>query len=123
MKPHLVIYLDVPVKIVKERIQKRNDANEVKSTVFTEAYLNDIENIYKQQYLKDISTHAELLVYDWSDFGETEVVVEDIERIQFDRFEKHDPKMKDWRLPPQEWAWCEARMRYVSPGFLIIPTS
>jgi NADH dehydrogenase (ubiquinone) 1 alpha subcomplex subunit 10 len=111
MKPHLVIYLDVPVKEVQNRLKKRNLDHEVKSKVFTETYLQDIENNYKQQYLKDISSHAELLVYDWSNYGESEVVVEDIERIDFDRFEKHDPKMKDWRLPPQEWAWCEARMK------------
>lgn len=40
-----------------------------------------MEQVYKQQYLKDISQHAELLVYDWSEPGETEVIVEDIERI------------------------------------------
>lgn len=72
-----------------------------------------MERFYKQHFLKDISTHAELLVYDWSNYGETEVVVEDIERIDFDRFDKHDPKMKDWRLP-KEWDWCEKRMRYAN---------
>lgn len=113
MKPHLVIYLDVPVNVVKDRIKKRGVDYESKSKVFTTEYLTDMESIYKQQYLKDISQHAELLVYDWSDFGETEVVVEDIERIDFDRFDKHDPKMKDWRIP-QEWDWCEQRMLYTN---------
>lgn len=42
------------------------------------------------------STHAELLVYDWSNEGDVEVVVEDIERIDFNRFDEQDPKMKDW---------------------------
>jgi NADH dehydrogenase (ubiquinone) 1 alpha subcomplex subunit 10 len=111
MKPHLVIYLDVPVKVVKDRIKKRGIDYEVKSSVFSDEYLGNMENIYKQQYLKDISQHAELLVYDWTEPGETEVIVEDIERIDFDRFDKHDPKMKDWRLP-QEWDWCERRMLY-----------
>lgn len=113
MKPHLVIYLDVPVNVVKDRIKKRGVDYESKSKVFTTEYLTDMETVYKQQYLKDISQHAELLVYDWSDFGETEVVVEDIERIDFDRFDKHDPKMKDWRIP-QEWDWCEQRMLYTN---------
>lgn len=31
----------------------------------------------------------------------------------FGRFEKHDKKLKDWRLP-KEWDWCETRMRYTS---------
>jgi len=39
-----------------------------------------------------------------------EVVVEDIERIDFDSFDKYDPKMKDWRLH-NEWAWNTARIR------------
>jgi NADH dehydrogenase (ubiquinone) 1 alpha subcomplex subunit 10 len=47
-------------------------------------------------------------MYDWSDHGDVEVVVEDIERIDFDRFEKHDPKMKDWRIP-KEWEWADKR--------------
>lgn len=110
MKPHLVIYLDVPATTTKDRIKARNVDYEAKSKVFSEEYLMDVESIYKQQYLKDISTHAELLVYDWSNGGETEVVVEDIERINFDRFDKHDSKMRDWLLE-KEWDWCEQRMK------------
>lgn len=72
-----------------------------------------METFYKQEYLKDISIHAELLVYDWSSGGETEIVVEDIERIDFDKFEidPHNKKMKDWRFP-LEWDWCEARIKF-----------
>lgn len=72
-----------------------------------------MENIYKQQYLKDISVHAELLIYDWSAYGESEVVVEDIERMDFDQFEK-DPqnkKMKDWRFYDENEA-CATRIKY-----------
>jgi NADH dehydrogenase (ubiquinone) 1 alpha subcomplex subunit 10 len=111
LKPHLVVYLDVPASKVKENLKKRNVDHEQKSTVFTEQYINDMESFYKQRYLKEITQHAELLVYDWSNGGEPEVVVEDIERIDFDRFDHYDPKMKDWRLP-DEWAWCELRMRW-----------
>ncbi|XP_058118619.1 NADH dehydrogenase [ubiquinone] 1 alpha subcomplex subunit 10, mitochondrial [Anopheles ziemanni] len=113
MKPHLVIYLDVPVNVVKDRIKKRANPAEVGSKALTDQYLKDIETIYKQQYLKEISTHAELLIYDWSDYGETEVVVEDIERIDFDRFDKDDPKMRDWVLENEE-DWTEARCRYMN---------
>ncbi|XP_075155163.1 NADH dehydrogenase (ubiquinone) subunit ND-42 [Haematobia irritans] len=113
LRPHLVIYLDMPVDVVKQRIKERNNDYEVKSPVFTDAYLRDMEHIYKQQYLKDIATHAELLIYDWTAGGETEVVVEDIERIDFEKFDE-DPmekKMKDWRFP-NEGEWCEARINY-----------
>lgn len=111
LKPHLVIYLDVPVSKTKENIKKRAIDYEMNSKVFTDQYLGDMETIYKQRYLKEITQHAELLVYDWTNGGETEVVVEDIERIDFDRFDHYDPKMKDWRLHT-EWEWCEMRMRF-----------
>ncbi|XP_050092063.1 NADH dehydrogenase [ubiquinone] 1 alpha subcomplex subunit 10, mitochondrial [Anopheles aquasalis] len=118
MKPHLVIYLDVPVNVVKDRIKKRSHPAETGSKALTDQYLKDIELIYKQQYLKDIGTHAELLIYDWSDYGETEVVVEDIERIDFDRFDKDDPKMRDWVLENEE-DWTEARSRYMNKPDLL----
>lgn len=81
MKPHLVIYLDVPVETVKQRIKERNIDYEVNSKALTDKYLQDIDTVYKQKFLKDVSIASELLVYDWSSGGETEVVVEDIERI------------------------------------------
>lgn len=55
------------------------------------------------------STHSELLIYDWSSYGDVEVVIEDIERINFDKFNKYDTKMDDWKLPC-EWDWNTARM-------------
>lgn len=113
MKPHLVVYLDVPVAEVKNRIKKRNIAYEANSKVLTDDYLKTFEGVYKQQYLKDISTHAELLVYDWSNYGDVEVVVEDIERIDFDRFEKDETKMRDWRFWHEE-DWNAARMLYTN---------
>ena len=82
LKPHLVIYLDVPVPQVKQNIKKRNNPIEAASPVFkTDKFLNDMERNYKQDFLKEVSEHAELLVYDWSNGGEVELVIEDIERI------------------------------------------
>lgn len=81
MKPQLVIYLDVPVETVKKNIKERNIDYEVNSKALTDKYLTDIDSIYKQKFLKEVNIASELLVYDWSSGGETEVVVEDIERI------------------------------------------
>ncbi|XP_037935618.1 NADH dehydrogenase [ubiquinone] 1 alpha subcomplex subunit 10, mitochondrial [Teleopsis dalmanni] len=113
MQPHLVIYLDCPVDVVKQRIKARNLDYEVNSKVFTDDYLKDMEFYYKQHFLKKMSIHAELLIYDWTSGGESEVVVEDIERINFGTFEidRHNKKMKDWRIP-LETEWCEARTKY-----------
>lgn len=113
LKPHLVIYLDMPVDVVQKQIKARNIEHEVKSKALTDSYLSDLEVLYKQQYLKEIAGHAELLIYDWSAGGETEVVVEDIERINFEQHETdpHNKKMLDWRFP-LESEWCEARIKY-----------
>ncbi|RZB38886.1 NADH dehydrogenase [ubiquinone] 1 alpha subcomplex subunit 10, mitochondrial [Asbolus verrucosus] len=104
LRPHLVIYLDVPVNAVQENIKKRALSCEKNSPVLTKDYLSTMEKFYKQNYLKEISKHAELLIYDWSEGGEVEVVVEDVERIDFDKFDTQDPKMKDWtNLSEEDW--------------------
>lgn len=68
------------------------------------------KSIFIYLFLLSCRSHAELLIYDWSSYGDVEVVVEDIERIDFDDFGKYDPKMKDWRLP-NEWDWNNARIK------------
>lgn len=98
LKPHLVIYLDTPIESIKKRIAARNLPYEKNSKALTDEYLKAIEKFYKTKYLKDISTHAELLVYDWTEPGDTEIVLEDIERIDFDNYEMHTPKMDDWNF-------------------------
>lgn len=95
LRPHLIVYLDVPVDAVKEKIKKRGIPYEVNSKVFTSEYLQDIENIYKQDYLKNIITHSHVLVYDWTKEGDISTIVEDIEFLNFD-YDKKAQKMADW---------------------------
>ncbi|XP_044255747.1 NADH dehydrogenase [ubiquinone] 1 alpha subcomplex subunit 10, mitochondrial [Tribolium madens] len=111
LRPHLLIYLDVPVNKVQENIKKRALPFEKNSQVLTPQYLSVMEKVYKQKYLKELSKHAELLIYDWSDGGEVEIVVEDIERIDFDNYDLHDPKCKDWRRHTEE-DWGALRNKY-----------
>jgi len=110
MKPHLVIYLDAPVSVVEANLKKRGRGEE---KVWTREVLEKLENIYTHSYLKTISEHAELLAYDWSTPGDAEVVVEDIERIDFDRFDHQDPKMEDWRIK-EDWDWNEKRWDFTT---------
>lgn len=113
IRPHLVIYLDVPVNTTLEKIKKRNMNNEANSLLFKDTkFLETMEDVYKRNFLKDISSHSELLVYDWSNGGDIELVVEDIERIDFDRYEKEATKMKDWRFIRLEADWAELRIKY-----------
>lgn len=57
-----------------------------------------------------LSIHSELLIYDWSDGGDVEVVVEDIERLDIDSYTDYDEKMKDWRLKYLD-EWNDARKK------------
>lgn len=109
MKPHLIVYLDAPPAVVEANLKKRGRGEE---KVWNKELLEKLDYNYKQKYLKSITEHAELVAYDWSVPGEAEVVVEDIERIDFDRFDIHDPKMEDWRLK-EAWDWNEKRYEYV----------
>ncbi|KAG8180212.1 hypothetical protein JTE90_016489 [Oedothorax gibbosus] len=111
LRPHLVIYLDISPEVALERIKKRNDPIEVNSPVLTKDYLESIEYLYKQKYLKEAEKYSEILIYDWSNYGDVEVVVEDIERIDFDRFTKYDSKLKDWRKE-DDWEWAYWRKHY-----------
>ncbi|XP_018577620.1 NADH dehydrogenase [ubiquinone] 1 alpha subcomplex subunit 10, mitochondrial [Anoplophora glabripennis] len=111
LRPHLVIYLDVPVPKILENIKKRSISYEKDSPVLNSQYLGVMEKQYKQNYLKEISKHAELLVYDWSDEGDVEIVIEDIERIDFNRYDIQDPHLKDW-VYYQEEEWACLRHKY-----------
>ncbi len=53
-RPHLVVYLDVPVEETRKRIEARNRPHEKDSLVSTPAYLQSLENTYKKDILKDI---------------------------------------------------------------------
>ncbi|KAL6259596.1 hypothetical protein P5V15_009513 [Pogonomyrmex californicus] len=97
LRPHVIVYLDAPVDTVKEKIKKRGTPYEVNSKVLTTEYLQDIENLYKFDYLKDIVKHSHVLVYDWTNEGDISTIIEDIEMLKFDYDDKAD-KMADWRF-------------------------
>lgn len=68
--------------MLQRRIRERNQWGEANSPLFKDdKFLKTMEDVYKGEFLQDIATHSELLVYDWSGGGEVELVVEDIERI------------------------------------------
>jgi len=113
MRPHLAIYLDMPVTKSLEKIKERGRDYEINSKANSASFLTKLEESYKRNYLKQVSIHSELLIYDWSDGGDVEVVVEDIERIDFDKYTLYDERMKDWRLP-KEQAWADQRMKYTN---------
>ncbi|KAG1653422.1 NADH dehydrogenase [ubiquinone] 1 alpha subcomplex subunit 10, mitochondrial [Nymphon striatum] len=113
LRPHLVIYLDVPAETCLERIKRRATPHEVNTKVLTLDYLKTLEHVYKTRYLKEMSVNSEILVYDWSEYGDVDVVVEDIERLDFDNYDLDDLKCVDWKIEDVRH-WNEIRMEFTN---------
>jgi len=112
LKPNLYIYLDAPTDLVMKNIQSRGNEWDKNSPVWTnKQYLSDIYNELKKNFLKAQQRHSHVLVYDWSEPGDMEIVVEDIEALNFDFLEETDEQQKDWRLGTEE-RFAMMRERY-----------
>ncbi|XP_011307868.1 NADH dehydrogenase [ubiquinone] 1 alpha subcomplex subunit 10, mitochondrial [Fopius arisanus] len=100
LRPHVCIYLDVPVETVKARIEKRCRPGEHDSPALTMQYLKELDRIYKEMVLPDVSKHAHLLVYDWENEGYMDDVVDDIEVLECDpeNILDHGEKLQDWHF-------------------------
>ncbi len=48
--------------------------------------------------------YSRVLVYDWSEPGDAEVVVEDIENLNMDNIDYYDDQQCDWRFYNEEGA-------------------
>lgn len=64
---------------MQEAIKRRGLKHELEGKALTKPFLTEMERQYKNKYLRDISSHAELLVYDWTGGGEVEVVSKKID--------------------------------------------
>jgi len=103
LRPNLIIYLDAPVDVVQSKIRERSKTThpwEANSPVWENTdYLTDLyTNLLRKKYLKIAAESSMVLTYDWSEGGDAEVVVEDIERLNMDYHDKYDKQQKDWRL-------------------------
>ena len=82
-RPNLYIYLDAPVDVAMKNIQSRGNEWDKDSPVWTnKRYMLDIYNELKKNFLKQQQRHSRVLVYDWTEPGDMEIVVEDIELIR-----------------------------------------
>ena len=57
------------------------------------------------------SVSSEVVVYDWTEVGDPEIVVEDLERLDLDKYTIYDTQMSDWRRQ-DKWDWNNSRQMY-----------
>jgi len=102
MRPNLIIHLDAPIDMVQSNIRARSATThpwEKNSPVWENSdYMQHLYGDLMKQYLTAASEHSMVLSYDWSEGGDPEVVVEDIEGLNMDFHDKYDKQQKDWRL-------------------------
>ncbi|XP_007939697.1 NADH dehydrogenase [ubiquinone] 1 alpha subcomplex subunit 10, mitochondrial [Orycteropus afer afer] len=102
LPPHVVIYVDVPVAEIQSRIQKKGDPHEMK---VTSAYLQDIENAYKNTFLPEMSEKCEVLQYSAREAQDAEKVIEDIEYLKYEKgpwLEQDDRTFHNLRMLVQD---------------------
>merc|ERR1711879_90034 len=96
---------DASVDAVMEKIKARGNEWDKNSPVFgNAAYLNDIYTTMKKEYLAEARNTSQILIYDWTEPGEVEAVVEDIEALNFDHYGRYEEQQKDWRFVLEEVA-------------------
>jgi len=83
--PHLVIYLDAPVELVKENVKKRNVPWEQNSPVLTDKFFQAMSDSYRDHYLPHMRQYGEVLTYNLGEGDlDYEGVVEDMEALDLD---------------------------------------
>lgn len=87
---------------------------EVNSKIRWVDYLKGIKDLYEEYYLPSIREQSEVLIYDWSEFGDYNAVIEDIERIDFEKAmnDHHSLKFSDWKEKNNR-DWMEIRYLWV----------
>lgn len=111
LAPHLCIYLDVSPERVHENIKKRGIPEEVNSKVLNMDYLRYIDHFYKETYLREIAKSSHVLMYNWEDEADMDVVFEDIEKLDFNYNKREPTRFDTWNLNIRN-RWFDVRQLY-----------
>lgn len=105
--PHLHIYLDAPVKVLRERINKRNKPFEVGSRNLTDEYLEAIDYVYKEIYLPETRKKGAVVEVDWTEVGDDvdmDMIAIELQSVTLQGIDNDDPMFGDWvRISEDEW--------------------
>lgn len=83
------------MNILQERIKKRGNIDEINSKVFTKKFLSDLSVATKEKCLSWLSSHTEILIYDWNKEWNNVDVINDIENLNLEEEIKQE-KFNDW---------------------------
>ncbi|XP_017893110.1 NADH dehydrogenase [ubiquinone] 1 alpha subcomplex subunit 10, mitochondrial [Ceratina calcarata] len=95
LRPHLVIYLDVPPEVTIDNVKRRAIREEVNSKVINTNYLSDLDRVMKEKVLSSLTSTSEVLIYDWSKDGNPLDIVHDIEHTDLEEVPDRE-KFQDW---------------------------
>lgn len=98
-KPHLTIYLDAPMHVIRDRIKARNNPVEVGSRNLSDDYLKAIERAYQQRFLPKMRESGEVVEIDWTEIAtdtDMHAIAEELQMVKLEGEDNDDPKFSDW---------------------------
>jgi len=121
LKPHLCIYLDVPIDIVKERLQARGNELELQSPAINDKFLQAIDDGYKNSFIPRMRRSGEVLEVDWSEVADDldlDAIATEMALMRYDTEDSEDPKFQDWYKKSEDrLSWH--RRRFAAPEFIM----
>jgi len=114
LKPHMTIYLDAPVSVIRQRINARNNPDEVNSKVLSDAYLQAIADGYRDKFLPQMKRSGEVVEIDWAEKGtdmDIDVIAEELQPYSLDPESSEDHKYEDWTRKIED-EWTKDRLLY-----------
>lgn len=107
-RPHLTIYLDAPLEVLRSRLTKKNNPIEVGGRNLTDEYLKTIDNVYQKRFLPKMRESGEVVEIDWTEVAsedDMEAIAEELQLLKLEGEDNDDPKFTDWsRQDEDDWA-------------------
>jgi NADH dehydrogenase (ubiquinone) 1 alpha subcomplex subunit 10 len=104
--PHLTIYLDAPLNVIRQRLSKDNpDVANYRN--LSDEFLKTIDRVYQQRFLPKMRETGEVVEIDWSEIAnqaDMDVIAEELQLVKLDAEDNEDVKFSDWsRQDEDDW--------------------